>query len=78
MHLNELRKLWKQVPFEPFDIVLFDGRVFSVPHPDFFLVPPGRGVWVVVAHGDGTTERVNATLIGSLRPMKNGRRRKAG
>ena len=72
MTVDEVRKWWKQQPFEPFEIVLVDGRVFRVPHPDFIYVPPGqRGTWVYVAETEESTsaEHVNTAVISSIRRM---------
>ncbi len=78
MTLNELRRLWRQAPFQPLEILMVDGRIFSVPHRDFLLVPPGRGTWIIVAHADGTTEHVNTAVISSVRPTRNGKKKQAG
>lgn len=81
MTLDEIRKYASAQPFEPFEIVLVDGRVFRVPHPEFIWVPPGRGTWVYVADSKaGGADHVNTVIISSLRKSKNGRvrRRKAG
>jgi hypothetical protein len=67
MQINELRKWQKHQPFEPFDILLVDGRRFHVPHPDFLLIPPGPGTWVYVADGSGTADHINTAVISSIR-----------
>ena len=81
MTLDELRKWRDKRPFDPFEIVLVDHRIFRVPHPEFIWVPPGRGTWVYV--GDpktGSADHVNTVIISSIRKSRNGRerRRKAG
>jgi len=81
MSTDEIRKLWKQQPFNPFEIVMVDGRVFRVRHPDFLLVPPPRGQYVVVVDEEGLPEYVNTLVISSVRILndKGGKpRKKAG
>jgi len=71
MTIQEIREWWKSEPFQPFEIVLVDGRVFRVPHPDFIFVPPGRGTWVYVVPSPGaeSAEHVNTAVIGSIRRL---------
>jgi hypothetical protein len=80
MNITEIRKWQKQQPFEPFEILLVDGRLFHVPHPDFIFVPPGHGTWVYVADEEGSADHINTAVISSIRKARNGRsrRRKAG
>jgi hypothetical protein len=82
MTLGELRKWQKQEPFEPFEIVMVDGRVFGVPHPEFIWIPPGNGTWVYVADPvSGSADHVNTVVISSVRASRKSgtsRRRKAG
>lgn len=78
---DEIRKWQKQQPFQPFTIVLVDGRSFDVPHPEFVWVPPGRGTWVYVADPEsGSADHVNTAVISSIHKISNGqdRQRKAG
>jgi hypothetical protein len=75
---QELRRFQTHEPFEPFEIILVDGRTFVVKHPEFILVPP-KNTWVYVTDDDGNTEHINTAVISSVRHVKgNGRRRKAG
>lgn len=78
MNIEEIRTLQKAVPFEPFEIRMVDGRVFSVPHPDFILVPAIRHyTWVYVATpDDDAPEHLNTALISSLAFMKPGKKRR--
>ena len=81
MTLDELRTWRDAVPFQPFEILLVDGRSFIVPHRDFIWVPPGKGTWVYVSDPKtGSADHVNTLIISSIRVAKNGnkRRRKAG
>ena len=79
MTLDEIRNYRDRRPFDPFEIVLVDGRVFRVEHPEFILVPPSKGTWVFVAARDGHVEHINTVVISSLRPAphrQNGRGRR--
>jgi len=67
MNAEEIRKFQRHEPFQPFEIVLVDGRRFVVPHPEFILVPPGRGTWIYVADESGGTEHINTMIISSVR-----------
>lgn len=81
MTLDEIRKFREKAPFEPFEILLVDGRAFAVPHPDFIWIPPGRGTWVYVADPKtGSADHINTVVISSIRPARkrNPPRRKAG
>ena len=37
---EEIIKLWKQLPFQPFRIYMSNGDVYVVRHPELFLVFP--------------------------------------
>jgi hypothetical protein len=81
MTLDAIRRSRDTRPFEPFEIVLVDGRSFTVDHPEFILVPPGRGTWVYVAEPSGKVEHINTVIISSIRKSTNERsrrRKKAG
>lgn len=73
MQVDELRNWQKQQPFEPFEIVMVDGRRFTVPHPEFIWVPPGRPTWTYVADNEGSAEHINTAVISSVRrAQRNG------
>lgn len=78
MTSDEVRKFQHAKPFQPFDIHLADGRVIHVPHPDFVYVPPINQRTVVVTDENGVPEHINILVVVSIKPSKNGRRRKAG
>lgn len=80
MTLDEIRNFRDAVPFQPFEILLVDGRSFTVPHRDFIWIPPGKGTWVYVSDPKtGSAEHVNSLIISSIRLAKQPRkRRKAG
>lgn len=67
MNADDIRKLLKAEPFEPFDIGLADGRVIPVPHPEFAWAPPSqRRLVFAVAPEDGRGRMVNTTVITSI------------
>lgn len=46
MTLEQVRKLVRARPFQPFEVHMADGRSLLVDHPDFVIVPPdGRTVF---------------------------------
>lgn len=70
----------KATPFVPFEIELVGGRILRVNHSEFIYVPPGKGLYFVYTHNDGTPETCNAILVVSVRPSKkrnDGKRRAA-
>jgi hypothetical protein len=79
MTLDEIRRHAKTQPFVPFEIVMVDGRIFRVPHPDFIFVPPvaARTTWIIIAGRHGL-ESLNTAVISSIRPATGNKRRKAG
>jgi hypothetical protein len=45
MNIDQVRKLHRAVPFQPFEIHLADSRAFAVDHPELLtVVPPGRTI----------------------------------
>ncbi len=38
MHVDEIRKLIRAQPFEPFDLFVSDGASYHVKHPDFIAL----------------------------------------
>ncbi len=84
MTIEQLRRAYDAQPFQPFALYLADGRVISVPHRDFMLVPPTAQRTIGVADAQGIIETIDLLLVVSIKPMggehgkANGRRRKAG
>lgn len=64
---EDIRKLQSQAPFRPYDIHLVDGRILHVPHSEFLFIPPCSVRTVIVAHGKGSFDIVNTTVIVSIR-----------
>jgi hypothetical protein len=66
MTIDELRRVHKAEPFQPFTLHLADGREFHVPHPEFLYMPPAVSRTVVVSTGDGLFEIVDLLLVTSI------------
>ncbi|MDO8349135.1 MAG: hypothetical protein Q7T30_02785 [Planctomycetota bacterium] len=62
MDADSIRKLCRQVPFQPFTLRLADGRALDVPHPEFILVS-SRGRQVIVDSREDMFEIVDVPLI---------------
>jgi hypothetical protein len=78
MTVDQLRRLHRAQPFQPFEIHMAGGRLLNVPHPECLAItPPGRTVGVALT--DGTIEIVDLLLVTSLKPRSNGspRRRRS-
>jgi hypothetical protein len=74
MTVDQLRKMHRAQPFQPFDIHLADGRSLAVEHRELLAIaPPGRTIGVALA--DGTIEVVDLLLVTSLKPRSNGAQR---
>ncbi len=75
MTIEQLRKMHRAAPFQPFTIHLADGRSVPVEHPEVLAItPPGRTIGVGLA--DGTVEIIDLLLVTSLKPRANGRTRR--
>jgi hypothetical protein len=77
MTIEQLRRLHRATPFQPFDIHLADGHSLPVDHPEVLgITPPGRTIFVALANGE--FEIVEPPLITSLRirPTSQKSRRK--
>jgi hypothetical protein len=42
MTIDRIKDALTAQPFVPFDVRLADGRSFTVPHPDYLVIPPAR------------------------------------
>lgn len=75
MTIEQIRKLHRAQPFQPFDIHLAVGRMLSVVHPEnLAIASPGRTVGVALS--DGTIEIVDLLLVTSLKPHSDGHSRR--
>jgi hypothetical protein len=53
MNADQLRQAHRASPFRPFLIRMMDGRLFFVPHPDYFHVFPSGRTAKIVDHTGG-------------------------
>jgi hypothetical protein len=51
MTVTDIESALHSTPFVPFDLVMENGRVLHVPHPDFLFLNPGKHS-AVVAEGE--------------------------
>jgi hypothetical protein len=65
MTIEQLRKLHRARPFQPFTMHLADGRSVHVAHNDFLAQSPS-GRTVVVYQPDETSEIIDLLLVVSL------------
>ena len=63
MDLQRIREALRRQPFEPFSIVLVDGRSLAVPHPEMVAVGKRR---VIVVEADDSWSVIEPLLIVSL------------
>lgn len=76
MRADDLRKVREAVPFQPFDIVLADGRAFGIPHPDFISIAPKGSALMLWAPDGGVGSILDPALIAEVRMTPaNGRKR---
>ena len=73
MRLDTLKTLLKKAPFEPFRLVLTDGKTYDIPHPDFIWAW-GSDVWVGTREKteDGQDYRshyVDLFLVNRIEPL---------
>ncbi len=72
MNIQELRERYEAAPFVPFDIVLTNGRIVHVAHPDFVAFSP-KGRSLVVYEDDGALI-IDVPLVIALKERRNGAR----
>jgi hypothetical protein len=63
--LNQFTQAIRRQPFRPFNLVLVDGRTFSVDHPEFVAIDR-RGREVTFYASDNTQHFIDAGLIAEL------------
>jgi len=72
MTIEQLQMMHQARPFKPFDVLLADGRVLPVEHPEFLSRSPGGRTIGVECIEDDTIEIVDLLLVASLKPQGNG------
>lgn len=65
MTLNQFSQAIRRQPFRPFQLVLVDGRAFSVDHPEFVAIDR-RGREVTFYAGDNTQHFIDSGLIAEI------------
>ena len=81
MNVEQLRKVHRATPFQPFVLHMADGRDVRVPHPEFLWIPPNVGRTVWVATGEEVCEFIDVLLVTSIeigndKPRKRPRKKK--
>ena len=66
MNIEQLRKLVRAQPFQPFTICLADGREFRIPHPECVMISPEATRSFGVAGPKEDYRIVNLLLVSSL------------
>lgn len=75
MTADEIRRMLKEQPFQPFRLHLVSGRELKIPHPEFMLIPPKSRSMLFVVDEEGYGEIINSTIIERI-TFENGARRK--
>ena len=73
MNTLALRNLYEAAPFEPFEIVLTNGTIVRVVHPEFLSFSPDERT-VHVYEVDGRARYIDVKLIVALNTNSNGAR----
>ncbi|MEL6328681.1 MAG: hypothetical protein AAFR38_03385 [Planctomycetota bacterium] len=63
MTSEDIRKLMRAEPFQPFRIHTLGGKRLDVPHPDFIYIPPKNPRTVYVSDAEGHVDIINVTVI---------------
>jgi len=64
--------VYDAIPFQPFSLVLADGRAFRVPHHDFLSIAPKGTALVLWAEDGGIGSILDAALIAEIRMESDG------
>ena len=75
MNIEQLRRIIRAQPFQPFTICLADGREFRIPHPECVMISPDATRSFGVAGPKEDYRIVNLLLVSSL-DFINGKERK--
>ena len=71
MTIKQIREKHQARPFQPFDIIVADGHIVPVKHPEVLaILPPGRTI--VVGTGEDGRETIDLFLVTTLR-NRNGK-----
>ena len=73
MNPDQLERLRKQRPFEPFKIHTSDGTIYNVPSPECLITTKsGRSISVLAEDGEtfGIVDRLHVTQLTSVKKME--------
>ena len=75
MTVEELMKVQRAEPFRPYEIIVADGTVVQVQHPEFVARSP-TGRTITVYEPDGSSRILDMLLVTQIRLAEKTRRRK--
>lgn len=75
MTVDQLRKIHRSEPFDPFLVRTADGLTFEVNHPEIMAISP-VGRTIVIMTADGAHETIDILMITSVRTGNGKVRRK--
>lgn len=71
MTIEQIRELHQKRPFQPFEILLVDGRTLTVEHPEL-VSRSVSGRTINVSRPDDVVETIDLLLVVSINPVANG------
>jgi hypothetical protein len=63
MHADEIKKVLRATPFQPFRVFLPSDKSFSVPHPDFAWLTPNGRTLIIAPVGSGGVDMLDVPVI---------------
>jgi len=72
MDVKEIRELYSAAPFQPFEMVLTNGSIVYVGHPEFMMFSADYRTVYAADERDGGTKRIDVKMIIALNELKNG------
>ncbi|HEV3342616.1 MAG TPA: hypothetical protein VG125_19745, partial [Pirellulales bacterium] len=75
MTIEQIRALYEQRPFQPFEIHLADGRTLTVEHPEL-MSRSVSGRTIAASRPDDVIETIDLLLVVSINPRPNGASRR--
>lgn len=72
MDVKEIRELYSAAPFQPFEMVLTNGSIVYVGHPEFMMFSADYRTVYAADERDGGTKRSDVKMIIALNELKNG------
>ncbi len=72
MGVKEIRELYSAAPFQPFELVLTNGTIIRVRHPEFMMFSADYRTVYAADERDGSTKRVDVKMIIALNALQNG------